>query len=70
MYVLERQQELWNWRWQLLSKFKSFEKQLGLVLKTFTEVYVKTMRDTCRRGSNFGACNYICQHPIQECAKI
>jgi hypothetical protein len=43
---------------------------MGLLLKTSIKVYVKTMGDTCRRGSNFGAHNYIAQHPIQECAKI
>jgi hypothetical protein len=54
----------------LLSELKSFQKQLGLLLKTSTEIYVKTMGDTCRRGSSFGAHNYIGQHPIQECAQL
>jgi hypothetical protein len=70
MYVLKRQQELWSWRWRLLFEFKSFQKQLGLLLKKSMEVYEKTMGDTCKRGSSFGARNYINQHPMQECAKI
>ncbi len=54
----------------MLSELNSFQKQLGLLLKTSTEIYVKTMGDTCRSRSSFGAHNYIAQHPIQECAEI
>jgi hypothetical protein len=68
MYVPETPRT--HWSWLLLSELKSFQKQLGLQLKRSTEIYVKTMGDTCKRGSSFGAHNYIGQHPIQECAEI